>query len=97
MATRKGPEKVRAREAMVLTVGARAPTYHTALVRNRHTNRLEEVPLNPELPPIDPGDEGTAYVFRRDEEVYDDHPAVAHAPHLFVPVGETVNQATPRR
>jgi hypothetical protein len=95
MAT-KSPKKVRAREAMVVIVGARAPTYHTQLERNRRTNLIEEVVLNPERPPIDPGDEGRTYVFKRDEEVYDDHPAAVQSPHLFVPVDETVNQATPK-
>jgi hypothetical protein len=94
MATK--PKKVRAREAMVVIVGSRAPVYHTHLVRDRHTNRIVEVPLNPEMPPIDPGDEGTSYVFKRDEEVYDDHPAVLELPHAFVPVDETVTQATPK-
>lgn len=65
------------------------PTYRTVIVRDRHSGRLAEVPLAPiEAPPLDEGDEGRSYAFRRDEEVYDDHEAVQQSPHLFVPIEE---------
>jgi hypothetical protein len=87
MATKSSTKKVRAREAVVITVGARAPTWRTHIVRDRHTQQLVEVPLT-EYPPLDPGDEGHAYVYRRDEEEYADHEAVLACPGAFVPVEE---------
>ena len=79
-------QMVRAREAVVVTVGARAPVYEKRIVRDRRTGKLVEVEMNPELPPIDPGSEGIPYVFRRDETVDADHPAVIASPGSFVPV-----------
>jgi hypothetical protein len=77
---------VMAREAVVVIVGARAPTYRTVYVRNRHTGRVEEVPLAPiEAPPIDEGDEGRSYVFKKHERVEADHPAVGASPGSFIP------------
>lgn len=77
---------VMAREAVVVVVGARAPTFRTVYVRNRHTGRVEEVPLAPcEAPPLDEGDPGQTYVFRKHEKVLSDHPAVVDGPHRFIP------------
>jgi hypothetical protein len=83
----EGPTWVQARETMCVIVGARAPVYKTAVVRDRHTGQLAEVALAPcEHPPIDEGDEGRSFIFARGEKVLDDHEAVRHAPHCFVPV-----------
>jgi hypothetical protein len=79
------PVWMQAREAVVITVGARAPTYEKAIVRDRHTGQLHEVELNPERPPIDPGDEGRWYVFKKGERVLSDHEAVLESPGSFVP------------
>jgi hypothetical protein len=38
---------VKAKEAVVITVGARPPVYKTAIVRNRHMGMLVEVQLHP--------------------------------------------------
>ncbi len=86
MAT-KSPSKVKAREAVVVVVGARSPVYKTALVRNRHTGLVQEVEMQPpEAEPLDPGSTGRSYVFKRGEEVEADHEAVLDAPGEFEPV-----------
>ncbi len=82
------PVWVQAREAVIVTVGARAPVYRTTVVRDRRTGRLAEVDLNPEAPPLVEGDEGTFYVFKKGEKVLDDHPAVLASPGSFVSVEE---------
>jgi hypothetical protein len=79
--------KMRAREAVVVTVGARPITWEKRIVRDRHTNKLVEIDMH-ELPPVDEGAEGIAYAFKRDEEVWSDHPAVLDAPGCFLPVDE---------
>jgi len=90
MAT-KSTDKVQAREACVIVVGARPIEYQRRIVRDRHTGRwLARIDIH-ELPPVDPGSEGISYAFKAGEEVWPDHPAVKDAPGLFVPVG------TPRR
>jgi hypothetical protein len=81
----EAPTWMQAREAVVITVGARAPVYRTAIVRNRHTGQLDEVELN-EFAPIDPGDEGRWYVFKRGEKVLSDHEAVITSPGSFIPL-----------
>ena len=78
--------RVRAIHACAITVGARAPVYETAIVRDRHTGKLAEVELNPEKPPIDEGDPGRLYVFKRGEEISSDHEAYLDAPGCFEPV-----------
>jgi hypothetical protein len=60
--------------------------YQQRVMRDRRTGRLAKIDMNPELPPLDEGDEGRTYVFRRDEELWDDHEAVQQEPNLFVPV-----------
>jgi hypothetical protein len=87
MPTKTKPRRVKAREACVITVGARPIEYEKRIVRDNHTGKLAEIDMH-ELPPIDPGDEGIPYVFRKDEEVWSDHPAVVDAPFCFVPVDE---------
>ena len=78
--------KVKAREAMVVVVGARPPVPDTRFVRDRHTRRIVEVPMVPELPYLDEGDLGRSYIFTKDEEVAGDHEAVLDAPGAFEPV-----------
>jgi hypothetical protein len=79
------PRWVQAREACMVIVGARAPTFQTVIVRDRHTRRLVEVPLAPiEAPPLDEGSEGVSYPFRRGERVMSDHPAVRQSPGSFI-------------
>jgi hypothetical protein len=83
-------DKVQAREACVIVVGARPIEYQRRIVRDRHSGKLAEIDIH-ELPPVDPGSEGISYAFKAGEEAWADHPAVKDAPGLFVPVG------TPRR
>jgi hypothetical protein len=54
--------------------------------RDRHSGKLVEIDMNPELPPIDEGDLGRFYTFARGEEVSADHEAVLDAPGAFEPV-----------
>jgi hypothetical protein len=86
MAATKEAEKLQAREAIVIVVGARPIRYQRKIVRDRHTGRLVEIDLH-EAPLLDEGDEGTPYVFKRGEEVLASHPAVQANPSAFVPVG----------
>jgi hypothetical protein len=92
MATKTTPAAgrwVMAREAVVVTCGARAPVYQTVIVRDNRTGQLAEVPLAPiEAPPIDEGDEGRYYAFRKHEKVEADHPAVLESPGSFIPFEE---------
>ena len=80
--------RVRAKQAMVVTVGARPPVWQKRIVRDRHTGKLVEIDMNPELPPIDEGDLGRFYTFTRGEEVSADHEAVLDAPGAFEPVDD---------
>jgi hypothetical protein len=77
--------KVECREAFVGVIGARPPEWRTALVRDRHSGQLAEVTLT-ELPPIDEGDDGVTFCFKRGEQIPSDHPAVAEWPSLFYAV-----------
>jgi hypothetical protein len=86
MAT-KTREKMRAREAVVVVVGARPIEWKKKIVRDRHTGKLVEIDLH-EADPLDEGSEGISYVFKQDEEVWSDHPAVLDAPGCFLPVDE---------
>jgi hypothetical protein len=79
--------KVEAREACVVTVGARPVIYEKRIVRDRHSGKLAEIDIH-ELPPVDPGSEGVSYAFAKHEQVHADHPAVLDAPGCFVPVDE---------
>jgi hypothetical protein len=81
MATKTG-DKVQAREACVIVVGARPIEYQRRIVRDRHTCKLAEIDMH-ELPPVDPGSEGIGYAFKAGEEAWADHPAVKDAPGLF--------------
>jgi len=79
--------KVQARQACVITVGATPIVYEKRIVRDRHSGKLAEIDIH-ELPPVDPGHEGTAYVYKKGEEEWSDHTAVLDAPGCFVPVEE---------
>jgi hypothetical protein len=83
--TTKKVGKVECRNACVITVGARPIEWQQRIVRNRHTGRLEEIPVT-ELPPVDPGDERRFYAFKRGEIVRADHEAGVAAPGAFDPV-----------
>jgi hypothetical protein len=83
MASTTTTKMMQANEACVITVGARAPVYEKAIVRDRHTGKLAEVDMNPERPPVAEGDLGRSYVFKRDEKVRADHEAVLDAPGCF--------------
>jgi hypothetical protein len=71
-----------AKEACVIVVGARPIEYQKKIVRDRHTMKLVEIDLH-DAPPVDEGDPGVTYVFRKGESVEADHPAVLDAPGCF--------------
>lgn len=88
MATTKPKiRKLECREAFVGVIGARPPEWRKALVRDDRTGQIAEVTLN-ELPPIDEGDPGVSYVFRRGEQIPGDHPAAAEWPGFFFAVDD---------
>jgi hypothetical protein len=87
MATKEATKKLEAKETIVIVVGARPIEYQKKIVRNRHTGKLVEIDLH-EAPPVDEGDEGTSYVFKRGEKVWPDHPAVEACPGAFRPAEE---------
>ena len=88
MATKTKPSKVKAKQACVIVVGARPIEWQRRIVRSNRTGKLAEIDMH-ELPPVDEGSEGIPYVFRADEETWDDHPAVVGSPSSFVPVDAT--------
>jgi hypothetical protein len=69
--------------------GARAPVYKKAVVRDRKTGLLAEVPLT-ELPPLDEGDPGETIVVAKGERLLSDHPAVQAKPMYFIEAPELV-------
>ena len=73
---RKNPNTgmVVAREAVVVTVGARAPTYEQVEVTDRRTGN--RVMINKDQP-SDPGSEGIPYAFRPYQRVADLPPGTA--------------------
>jgi hypothetical protein len=87
MSTTSKIGKVECRETIGISVGARPIEYERRIVRNNRSGRLEEIDIH-ELPPVDPGDEGTFYVFTKGEQVLADHPAVAANPGAFVAVDD---------
>jgi len=46
--------KVKAKQAAVVTAGARPPMFENRIVRDRHSGKLMEIDMNPESP-IDEG------------------------------------------
>jgi len=88
MATKAKVGKVECLETVCITLGAKPPVFQKAIVRDRHTGQLAEVELN-EYPPIDEGDIGTSYTFKRGEIIRADHPAVvAKGSRYFDPVDD---------
>ena len=83
----KGTGKVEAIADCVVTVGARAPVYRKAIVRDRHTRQLVEVELH-EAEPLDSGDAGRSYAFSRGQKEWADHEAVVDAPGALKPVDD---------
>lgn len=77
--------QVEAKEAIVITVGARPIEYARRIVRDNRTGELKEIDVH-ELPLVDEGDEGMPYAFSRGEKVAADHPAVVACPSGFRPV-----------
>ena len=43
--------KVKAKQAAVVTAGARPPMFEKRIVRDRHSGKPMEIDMNPELPP----------------------------------------------
>ena len=43
--------KVKAKQAAVVTAGARPPMFENRIVRDRHSGKLMEIDMNPEVPP----------------------------------------------
>lgn len=84
---RKNPNTgmVVAREAVVVTVGARAPTYEQVEVTDRRTGN--RVMINKDQP-SDPGSEGIPYAFRPYQRVARNHPAVKASPGAFIEIEE---------
>ena len=81
------PKMMITKEACSVTVGARPIEWQRRIVRDRHTGKLAEIDIH-ELPPVDEGDLGRHYCFRRGEEVPADHEAVADAPGRFRPADD---------
>lgn len=81
---------VRAKEPIVVNVGGRPPEWRTATVRNKRTDRMEEVVLN-DVDPIDEGDPGVPYAFKANERVRSDHPAVVACPGAFAPIEDELD------
>jgi hypothetical protein len=79
--------RVKARDAIVMVVGAQPVLWHTKIIRDNKTGQLVEVPMT-EWAPKRPAVDGTTYVFKRGEEVEADHPAVLAKPYAFVAVDE---------
>ena len=42
--------KVKAKQAAVVTAGARPPMFEKRIVRDRHSGKLMEIDMNPEVP-----------------------------------------------
>ena len=84
---RKDPNAgmVVAREAVVVIVGARAPTYDQVEVIDRRTSM--PVMINKDQPK-DPGSEGIPYVFKQYQRVHRNHPAVKESPGSFMDIAE---------
>jgi hypothetical protein len=75
-----------AREACVVTVGARPVEYGKITVRNNRTGNLETIDNQNDV--VDPGSEGIPYAFRAFQKVSSNHPAVKDSPSSFMPLDE---------
>jgi hypothetical protein len=79
--------KMKAKQAIIVCVGARPIEYQRRIVRDRHTGKLAEIDVH-ELPPVDEGDLGRDYAFAKGDEVWSDHEAVIDCPSGFIPVDD---------
>jgi hypothetical protein len=89
MATKTAKKKsnlVVARDAIVITVGARPIEYGTITVINQKTG-LEETIDNHNVM-VDEGDEGVPYTFKAFQKVNKNHVAVKACPGAFMPLDE---------
>jgi hypothetical protein len=75
-----------AREAIVITVGARPIKYGEITVRHNRTDEIVTIPNQNEI--VDEGDEGIPYAFKMNQRVRNDHPAVKANPGAFIPADE---------
>lgn len=75
-----------AREAIVITVGARPIEYGTIEVVNEKTGLTETIDNHNQI--IDEGDEGIPYAFKDNQRVKAEHPAVKANPGAFIPADE---------
>ena len=81
-------EWLEATETFLFVLGARAPEYRIAVVRDRHTGRLAEVPLT-EFPPIDEGSDGQTFVVKKGDLYLPTDTVVQHKPQHFRPTSRT--------
>jgi hypothetical protein len=82
----KGSNLVVAREAVVITVGARPIEYGKLEVRHNKTGEL--VTIDDHNVMTDEGDEGIPYAFKAFQKVNKKHPAVKANPGAFMPLEE---------
>jgi hypothetical protein len=75
-----------AREAIVITVGAKPIEYGEITVRHNKTDEIVTIPNQNHV--IDEGDEGIPYAFKANQRVRNDHPAVKANPGAFIPADE---------
>lgn len=95
MATTRDPNKnmVAAREAIVVTVGARPIEYGRITITDRHSGDRKTIDNQNDI--VDGGDEGIPYAFKAFQRVSKSHPAVKECPGAFMPadeVDETVQE-----
>lgn len=81
---------VEAREAIVITVGARPPEYEMVEITNRRSGQKVMAPKDE---PFDQGDDGVPYAFKEGQKVRRDHPAVKACPGAFIEAGEDTTVA----
>jgi len=82
----RNPNLVAARDAIVITVGARPIEYGRITVTDRRSGERVEIDNHNDI--VDEGDEGMPYAFRQFQKVKRDHPAVQACPGAFMPADE---------
>ncbi|HEY7730250.1 MAG TPA: hypothetical protein VH950_05030 [Gaiellaceae bacterium] len=87
MARQRDPNKgmVVAREAVVVTVGAKPITYEQITVTDRRTG--QQVTMDSDRV-LDPGSEGIPYAFKQYQRVARSHAAVKTSPGSFIEIDE---------
>ena len=78
--------KVKAKQAAVVTAGARPPNVRESDRARSAQRQADGDRHEPRGPPIDEGDLGRSYFPAKGEEVAADHEAVLDAPGAFAPV-----------